>query len=120
LALKHNQTVNHFNNNHHLTSKYGLTRRLRTLPLGHGIDSHRFYPKCFDLADQVDFENFVENFKISFSESVAKRFLIDKKRYHKLETKIRIAYEVLKRRVLGFGALLQSVNQGQFPVITPE
>jgi len=72
------------------------------------------------LADQVDFENFVENFKISFSESVAKRFLIDKKRYHKLETKIRIAYEVLKRRVLGFGALLQSVNQGQFPVITPE
>lgn len=55
MALKHSQGVNHFNNNQHLTSKYGLTRRLRTLPLSHGIDSDKFYPRCYDLGDQVDF-----------------------------------------------------------------
>jgi tubulin monoglycylase TTLL3/8 len=59
MKVKHNQAVNHFNNNHHLTSKYGITRRLRTLPLSYSIDIDKFYPKCFDLGDQVDFENFV-------------------------------------------------------------
>ena len=84
MALRNGQAVNHFNNNHHLTSKYGITRRLRTLTLGHNIDIDRFYPRCYDLGDQVDFENFVENFKFGFAESIARRFLVDKKRYHKL------------------------------------
>ena len=57
--LKFHQSVNNFNNNHHLTSKYGITRRLRTLALGHNVDADRFYPRCYDLGDQVDFENFV-------------------------------------------------------------
>ena len=59
LNLRHYQSVNHFNNNYHLTSKYGLTRRLRTLILSHNIDVDKFYPRCFDLGDQVDFENFI-------------------------------------------------------------
>lgn len=53
--MRAHQSVNHFNNNHHLTSKYGLTRRLRTLALGYGVDADRFYPRCYDLGDQVDF-----------------------------------------------------------------
>ena len=32
-SLKSGQMVNHFNNNHHLTSKFGITRKLRTLIL---------------------------------------------------------------------------------------
>lgn len=81
LGMRGYQNANHFSNNHHLTSKYGLTRRLRTLPLGHGVDVDKFYPRCFDLGDQVDFENFIENFKFGFSETVAKRFMVDKARY---------------------------------------
>lgn len=57
--LKSGQCVNHFNNNHHLTSKYGLARRLRTLQISHNVDIDRFYPRCYDLGDQTDFENFV-------------------------------------------------------------
>ena len=59
MTVRHTQGVNHFNNNFHLTSKYGITRRLKTLTLGFSIDADKFYPKCFDLGDQVDFENFV-------------------------------------------------------------
>ena len=70
--------VNHFNNNHHLTSKYGITRRLRSLTISHNIDIDKFYPRCFDLGDQVDVQNFIESFKFSFAESVGKRFLVDK------------------------------------------
>jgi len=53
--IKTGQIVNHFNNNHHLTSKYGLARRLKTLIVSHGIDIDKFYPRSFDLGDQVDF-----------------------------------------------------------------
>lgn len=53
--IKAGQIVNHFNNNHHLTSKYGLARRLKTLIVSHGIDIDKFYPRSFDLGDQVDF-----------------------------------------------------------------
>lgn len=120
MTLKHSQGVNHFNNNHHLTSKYGLTRRLRTLTLGFGVDADKFYPKCFDLGDQVDFENFVQNFKLSFSESVAKRFLLDKTRYKGLELKIRITYEILKKRTLSFANTINAINKGQFLAINPE
>ena len=120
MGMKHSQGTNHFNNNHHLTSKYGLTRRLRTLPLAHGIDPHRFYPRCYDLGDQVDFENFIENFKTTFAETVSKRFLTDKARYANLELKIRITYEILKRRSASFGAQVNSINKGQFPAITPD
>jgi tubulin monoglycylase TTLL3/8 len=54
-SIKPGQAVNHFNNNHHLTSKYGLARRLKTLIIQHGIDIDKFYPRCFDLADLADF-----------------------------------------------------------------
>jgi tubulin monoglycylase TTLL3/8 len=99
-GIKAGQVVNHFNNNHHLTSKYGITRRLKTLIIHYGIDIDKFYPRCFDLGDQTDFENFVENFKFSFAESVAKRFLVDKERYKGLELKIRAIYQIIKRRLI--------------------
>lgn len=92
MSLRPHQSVNHFNNNQHLTSKFGITRRLKTLYLSHGIDIDKFYPRCYDLADLVDFENFIEDFKFGFAETVVKRFLVDKKRYEKLELKVRTAY----------------------------
>jgi tubulin monoglycylase TTLL3/8 len=57
--LSSNQIVNHFNNNHGLISKFGLARNLRTLPVGHGIDSDKFFPRCYDIGDLPDFENFI-------------------------------------------------------------
>lgn len=54
MSLRPHQSVNHFNNNQHLTSKYGITRRLKTLYLSYQIDIDRFYPRCYDLADLVD------------------------------------------------------------------
>ena len=66
------------------------------------MDGDKFYPRCFDLGDQVDFENFIENFKFSFAESCAKRFLVDKARYKNLEIKVRIIFDIIKRRNLAF------------------
>jgi tubulin monoglycylase TTLL3/8 len=79
--------------------------------LGHGIDVDRFYPRCFDLGDQVDFENFVENFKFGFAESVAKRFLANKDRYRGLELKIRAIVDILRRRSMNFTTRINAINR---------
>lgn len=62
----------------------------------------------------------MENFKYSFAESVVKRFLVDKKRYEKLELKIRITVDILRRRVLSFSSRINEINKGNFLTITPE
>lgn len=82
--LAPHQIVNHFNYNQGLTSKFGVARNLRTLILGSNIDIDKFFPRCYDLADQPDFENFVENFKVGFAETVVRRFLVQPERYHNL------------------------------------
>ena len=55
--------MNHFDNNLVFTSKYGLARNLRTLIYSDNIDCYEFFPRCFDLADLQEFEDFIENFK---------------------------------------------------------
>lgn len=49
-----------------------------------------------------------------------KRFLVDKKRYEKLELKIRITVDILRRRVLSFSSRINEINKGNFLTITPE
>lgn len=120
MSLRPHQSVNHFNNNQHLTSKYGITRRLKTLYLSHQIDIDKFYPRCYDLADLVDFQNFIEDFKFGFAETVVKRFLVDKKRYEKRELKVRIAYDILKRRNMNFRFAVNEINKGGVHFIKPE
>jgi tubulin monoglycylase TTLL3/8 len=118
--LAPHQVVNHFNNSQGLTSKFGLARNLRTLILGHNIDIDKFFPRCYDLGDQPDFENFVENFKIGFAETVVRRFLVQPERYHKLELKVRIALEILERRLNSFSEAIETINTANFPMISPE
>lgn len=59
------QVVNHFDNNQVFTSKYGLSRNLRTLIHSDNVDSYKYFPRCYDLADLQEFEDFMENFKIT-------------------------------------------------------
>jgi hypothetical protein len=51
---------------------------------------------------------------------VAKRFLVDKARYKNLEIKIRVIYNILKRRMASFTELVSQINNGVYPIITPE
>jgi len=63
--LKPNQIVNHFQNNIELTKKVGLSKNLKNLVLYKNVDVDNFYPRCFDLFDKLDFEDFIEDFKLN-------------------------------------------------------
>lgn len=83
--------VNHYYNCDFLTTKVGLTRNLRTLPLwSKQLALDDFYPKCFILSRQdkpqkgnsesavqdpiFDWDTFREYFRVVWSESMLKRY----------------------------------------------
>jgi tubulin monoglycylase TTLL3/8 len=101
-----------------MVSKYGMAKNLKTLAVREGIDPDRFYPRCFDLGDLQDFEDFIENFKFTFAETVLKRFLYDPNRYRKFETKVRVALAVLAKRRASLLAQIESAVPPS-PVLQP-
>ena len=56
----------------------------------------KFYPRCFDLADLGDFENFIEEYKYTYCESILKKYVRDKTPN---EAKVFIAMQVLERKL---------------------
>ena len=69
------QVVNHFKNNESCTSKYGLAKNLKFLIYGEGIEVEKFYPRCFDLSDLSQFEDWIEDYKFTRNEAILKNFL---------------------------------------------
>lgn len=59
------QIVNHFERNTSLTTKFGLCRNIRNLIWYENVDYETFFPRCYDLGDITDFEDFIEDYKIS-------------------------------------------------------
>jgi hypothetical protein len=46
--------------------------------------------------------------------------MVDKKRYEKRELKVRVAYDILKRRNMNFRLLVNEINKGGIHFIKPE
>ncbi len=63
--LKDNQIANHFEKNSCLTSKVGICRNIKNLIFSNSLDVSTFYPKCYDLEDSLELEDFIEEFKIT-------------------------------------------------------
>jgi tubulin monoglycylase TTLL3/8 len=77
--LKPFQIVNHFQKNGAITSKGGLCRNIRNLIGFNLIDIDSFYPRCFELNDANDFEDFIEDYKLTKVRMITSKTLIFKK-----------------------------------------
>lgn len=75
-ALTTHQAANHFENNSLITTKAGLARNIRNLIWFHNDDTDNFYPRCYDLNDVQEFDDFLEDFK--FGEAIAILRLVEK------------------------------------------
>ena len=76
--LQSHQLVNHFEKNTSITTKNGLCRNIRNLIWSRGEDVDMFFPRCFDLNDLSEFDDFVEDFKFSEAEKLLKSISLDK------------------------------------------
>lgn len=63
---------NHFQNNHELTTKVGLSRSLRRLAVDERVDVDAFFPRCYDMGVGSEREDFVLDFRRSAAFIVAK------------------------------------------------
>eukprot|EP01017_Pseudomicrothorax_dubius_P040157 TRINITY_DN6245_c0_g2_i2.p1 TRINITY_DN6245_c0_g2~~TRINITY_DN6245_c0_g2_i2.p1 ORF type:complete len:778 (-),score=219.61 TRINITY_DN6245_c0_g2_i2:841-3174(-) len=75
-SLNDSQVVNHFEKNTAITTKVGLAKNLRNLIWFNNVDIDTFYPRCFDLADVYDHQDFLEEFKAVKAEALLKNFMI--------------------------------------------
>lgn len=59
------QLTNHFQKNGVITTKGGLCRNIRNIIGYNLIDVDSFYPRCFELNDLSDFDDFIEDYKFT-------------------------------------------------------
>ena len=101
--LKDNQIVNHYEKNSCLTSKVGICKNLKNLISSDLTEIDEFYPRCYDLEDYNEFEDFIEEFKFTKAEAIIKEFMktkgfgpFDKNR----ELIIKMAIATVSRKII--------------------
>lgn len=61
-----NQIVNHFSKNTTLTTKSGLAKALSKVNTFHDIDPDHFFPRCYNLEELDQAEDFLIDYKFSY------------------------------------------------------
>lgn len=81
------QYINHFQENKSITAKFGLARNIRNLA-SVGRDHSIFFPRCYDLNDVAELEDFYEDFKYSHVRGILARFVETNGTIHKNQVKL--------------------------------
>jgi tubulin monoglycylase TTLL3/8 len=92
-----------------MASKFGLCRSLRSLIFQEDCDIDSWYPRCYDLGDFTDFEDFIEDFKITKAESIIITYHQQLSDFNSMEEKVklRLALFVIRRKLRD---LLETIN----------
>lgn len=112
------QLVNHFEKNTAITTKVGLCHNLKNLIWFENVDIDEFYPRCFDLIEGGELDDFIEEFKVVKAESILKLYYMQKKRQlqnkatsEKKNTeiddnKVQVALSICERRLMDLDDLI--------------
>ena len=95
--LKPYQMVNHFLGNNLIVTKVGLQNSLKNLVWWSTHSQDEFFPKCYDLTDFKELNEFKEDFRVNRAESILKRY-IQKKECSRVE-KLLIAIHINEKRL---------------------
>lgn len=122
-TLKPHQIVNHFKNNTELTKKSGLTKNLKNL-IFRNIDIDNFYPRCYDISERNDFEDFMEDFKITKLISLLKEFSENSRTENLISNqKIVCCLEIIERKLNEWETPMQSrklITDKEWAIISEE
>ena len=105
--LQEHQLCNHFDKSTMITTKVGLSHSLRNLIWFNSVDIDTFYPRCFDLSDNAEKEDFFTEFKAIRAESILKFFQSGTKVSKKV---LRAALKVSKNRLRDLDDLIDDPN----------
>ena len=122
-SLSPNQIVNHFGKNTTITTKNGLCRSLTNLIWFHKDDVDKFYPRCFDLNDVDEFDDFVEDFKFCEAEKFLKLYQetsTEEKNSLALVLKVIVSLNICEKRLQGLDATINQLLRGTYESITAD
>jgi tubulin monoglycylase TTLL3/8 len=74
--IQPHQIVNHFARASSIVTKIGIMKNLRNLKWFANVSIDRFFPRCYDLNDLGDKDDFCSDFKCVEAESILKRVLL--------------------------------------------
>mmetsp|Transcript_36388 Transcript_36388/g.57919 ORF Transcript_36388/g.57919 Transcript_36388/m.57919 type:complete len:823 (+) Transcript_36388:101-2569(+) len=75
--LDDSQVINYFARNSELVSKVGLCNNLYSCCTLDQVDVDSFFPRCYDLTNTSQVDNFIENFKATTCYCLLRRFVAD-------------------------------------------
>jgi len=114
------QMVNHYEKNGVITTKVGLCHHLRDLIWYNNVDVDTFYPRCFDLVDPGDTEDFMEEFKNVKAESILKEFALSGGKIESVgEEKLLVALNICERRLKDLDDILDD-HKAEITLVSPE
>lgn len=111
------QIVNHFEKSNSITTKYGLCRNIKNL-IHNNKDPDVYYPRCFDLHDSAEFEDWVEDFK--FGKVVAILKAAQDKPSEEHERLLVVCVALARRYGIDLPRKIALLEEGRFPVISHE
>jgi len=122
--LLENQIVNHFEKNTSITTKVGLCKSLKNLIWFNNVDIDTFYPRCFDLTDVADYEDFLDEFKRVKAESILKQYVTACKnndpKVKDMELRVQVAARVCENRLIDLDELLDDQTMISQMLVSPE
>ncbi|CAG9316971.1 TTLL8_3 [Blepharisma stoltei] len=105
--LQEHQLCNHFDESTTITTKAGLSKNLKNLIWFCNVDIDTFYPRCFEVSEQPELDDFITEFKALRAEALLKKALSGIKIK---EEKLRIAISICQRRLKDLDELVDDPN----------
>ena len=106
-SLQEHQITNHFDESGSITTKVGLCRNLKNLIWFSNVDIDTFYPRCVDMSDPGEKEDFISEFKAIRAECVLKQVLSGEKVDLKV---LQTAITICERRLKDLDELIDDAN----------
>eukprot|EP00347_Sterkiella_histriomuscorum_P014185 403361837 len=91
------QLVNHFFKNNLITTKTGLCHSLKNLVWWNNVEIDAFFPKCFDLTDDMEIEDFKNEYRFIKAESILKTYVAQQS-VNQIE-KLLLSIKICERRL---------------------
>ena len=75
--IEDHQIVNHFSRASSIVTKIGLMKNIRNLKYFANVNIDRFFPRCYDLNDIGDKEDFKDDFRCVRAQQILKQIMLD-------------------------------------------
>lgn len=111
------QITNHFSKASNITTKVGLVKTLKNCVWFCSEDPQNWFPECYDMNSEQDYEAFQSYYKVLRTEGYIKKFIqycqdtkdLDRnsEEYNKKLTKLQVAIDINLRRLYHMGEALE-------------